>query len=82
MLVARAVQVRAVHAYPFDQWRGALEALDILSANDGGRWNDTSTAALLVVVEVEGPPNQMYTDGTTPKYRVSFTATDIKTSKH
>jgi hypothetical protein len=85
IVVARSTveppSVASIKGYLFNSRTGQLGELDVLAPDDGGRWNDTDSDGMLVVVELNGPPNRIY-DGTAgARYELRLVASDTTTSK-
>ena len=75
--------IKSVKGYRFDQNTGKLNDTDVLSDDFEGSWNDTVSGAMLVVVELEGPPSRVYSGmlGPGSKYSLRLVATELKPAK-
>jgi hypothetical protein len=79
---AKAPEIRAVKAFLFNEETGQLDAEDFFTGNsNGGRWNDTTTGSMLVVVELAGDAGQGYGSNGAPSYSVRMTASNPRSSK-
>jgi hypothetical protein len=77
-----APEIRAVKAFLFNEETGQLDPEDFFTGqHNGERWNDTSTGAMLVVVELAGDALQSYGRNGAPSYSVRMTASNPRGSK-
>ena len=77
-----APEIRTVKAFLFNEKTGQLDTEDFFTGeHNGGRWNDTATGAMLVVVELGGPAGQSYGRDGLPSYTVRLNASNPRTAK-
>jgi hypothetical protein len=73
--------IESLRGYSFDVKTGRLSDVDMLSSDDRGRWNDTTSDAIFVVVEIVGKPLRVFDGKSSPTYHIRLIATDLKKSK-
>jgi hypothetical protein len=77
-----APKVGSIKAFLFDEETGLVDPQEFFSnPENGSAWNDTTTGAMLVIVELTGPRDQRYGRDSAPSYSVRLDAIDVRTSK-
>lgn len=76
-------QIVSVKGYQFDEDTGVFSSSDVLSDDFSGGWNPKGRDALLIVVELKGPPERVYNGmlGPGSKYSVRVVATEQNPTK-
>ena len=73
--------IRSIRVHAFDKKTGKLGQEDLITASSGGRWNDVTSSALFVVLEISGPAFQEYARRGRNAYGARLIAKERTTSK-